>query len=139
MTYLVVDGHSILHAWPDLAQMNRHPRQRVAAREMLLQRLRHYQDMRGEQVVVVFDGTQAKTSELREPSGLQIFYADKGSTADTIIERLVTQYAAQHRMQAATGDGMIRDVVDAAGGVWMSPQSLLHLVEEAEKNMRRLL
>jgi uncharacterized protein len=139
MTYLVVDGHSILHAWPDLAQMNRNPKQRIAAREKLLQRLRHYQDMRGEQVVVVFDGTQSKLNEERQLGGLQIFYADKGSTADKIIERLVTKYAAQHRMQAATADGMIRDVVDAAGGVWMSPQMLLHLVVESESQMRDLM
>lgn len=137
MTYLVVDGHSILHAWPDLAKMNRTRGLRVAAKESLLQRLRHYQDMRGEQVVVVFDGPQASTSEERQAGGLQIFYADRASTADGIIERLVVKYAEKHRMQVATADGMIRNTVDAAGAIWLSPQTLLHLVEESEAEMRR--
>lgn len=135
--YLIVDGHSILHAWPELRPLNLNPAKRQMAKDRLLQRLRHYQDMSGERVIVVFDGTTSRITEEREPQGLQIFYADMGTTADTIIERLVAQHAKQHDIRAATNDGMIRETVDAFGGSWMSPETLLTLVDQAEGDMRK--
>ncbi len=137
LKYLLVDGHSIIHAWPDLLVLHRQPSRRHLAREQLLHRLRNYQDMTGERVVVVFDGTQGRITEEREKDGLQIFYADAGTTADTIIERLVAQHAKTHPMRAATADGMIRETVDAFGGSWISPETLLTLVARAEDDMRR--
>ncbi len=135
--YLIVDGHSILHAWPELAVLNRQPAKRQMAKERLLRRLRHYQDMSGERVVVVFDGTTSRITEEREPEGLQVFYADAGTTADTIIERLVARYAKRYDIRAATGDGMIRETVDAFGGSWLSAEMLLVVVEQAEGEMRK--
>ena len=136
--YLLIDGHSIIHAWPELrAQHSRGGQQRHTARDLLLQRMRHYQDMTGEQVIVVFDGTQARTTEEREQDGLQIFYADKGRTADSIIERLVAKYGKEHDMRAATADGMIRETVSAFGGNWISPETLRTLCAAAETDMRR--
>jgi predicted RNA-binding protein with PIN domain len=135
--YLLIDGHSIIHAWPELRAQHLRGPQRHAARDMLLQRMRHYQDMTGEQVIVVFDGTQSRTTEEREPEGLQIFYADAGTTADTIIERLVAKYGKEHDMRAATADGMVRETVNAFGGDWISPETLRTLCDAAEAEMRR--
>lgn len=137
MRFLLVDGHSIIHAWDELRALNRQPARRHSARELLLQRLRHYQDMTDERVIVVFDGTQARITEEREPQGLQIFYADPGTTADTIIERLVAKYAKEHDLRAATADGMIRETVSAFGAHWISPDSLRTLCDAAEGDMRR--
>jgi uncharacterized protein len=136
MNYLLVDGHSILHAWPELAKMNRNPAQRLAAKEQLLQRLRYLQDHSGKQVVVVFDGAQAQASEEREPSGLQIFYAAKTGNADAILERLVARYAQQYPMEVATADQMICLVAEGSGAQAMSPQLLLAAVEAAEAAIR---
>ena len=137
--YLLIDGHSIIHAWPELRLLHLQAARRHLAREQLLQRMRHYQDMSGERVIVVFDGTQSRTSEDRETSGLQIFYAEAGKTADSIIERLVAKYAGQHPMRAATADGMIRETVSAFGGTWISPETLRTICDEAEGEMRRLI
>ncbi len=135
--FLLIDGHSVIHAWPELRALNQQAARRHTARDLLLQRMRHYQDMTGERVIVVFDGTQSRSSEEREPGGLQIFYADAGTTADTIIERLVARYAAQFPMRAATADGMIRETVSAFGGHWISPETLRTICDEAEGEMRR--
>lgn len=137
MRFLLIDGHSIIHAWDDLRALHRQPAKRHVARELLLQRMRHYQDMTEERVIVVFDGPMARTTEEREPGGLQIFYADAGTTADTIIERLVAKYATEHQMTAATADGMIRETVSAFGANWISPESLRRLCDDAEGEMRR--
>jgi predicted RNA-binding protein with PIN domain len=53
--YLLVDGHSIIFAWPDLRTL--HQRRTALAREALIKQLRDYQDWSGTRVVVVFDET----------------------------------------------------------------------------------
>lgn len=137
LRYLLVDGHSIINAWPELRALHRQAARRHTARDLLLQRMRHYQDMTGERVIVVFDGPQASLTEEREPEGLQIFYADAGTTADTIIERLVGKYAQTHALRAATADGMIRETVTAFGAHWLSPEFLRLMCDDAEGEMRR--
>ncbi len=135
--YLLVDGHSIINAWPELRVLHRQAARRHTARDLLLQRMRHYQDMTGERVIVVFDGPQPRTTEEREPEGLQIFYADAGTTADTIIERLVAKYAKEHTLTAATADGMIRETVTAFDAYWVNPDALKRMCDDAEGEMRR--
>lgn len=139
MRFLLVDGHSIIHAWDDLRTLHRQPAKRHTARELLLQRMRNYQDLTEERVIVVFDGPQSRTTEEREPGGVQIFYADAGTTADTIIERLVAKYATDHQMTAATADGMIRETISALGAAWISPEMLRHQCETAEGQMRKII
>lgn len=135
-SYLLVDGHNVMHAWPELARHMRSAGKRHLARTELLQRLRHLQDMSGRQVVVVFDGTTAKVTEEREPEGLQIIYADAGHTADDLIEKLVARYAKERSMQVASADGMIRETITAFGAGWLSPDMLKSLCDDAERDMR---
>jgi len=56
--YLIVDGHSIIFAWPELRKL--HARRSSLAREALIKQLRDYQDWTGVSVVVVFDGKGKK-------------------------------------------------------------------------------
>ena len=60
LTYLLVDGHSVIHAWPELKREHRIASRRHLARTELLKRLRNLQDMSGMQVVVVFDGADRR-------------------------------------------------------------------------------
>lgn len=138
-SYLIVDGHSVIHAWPELLKLHRATPRRHLAREELLRRMRHLQDMSGDRVVVVFDGAGSGVSEEREKEGIQVFYADAATTADTVIERLAARHAASHRIRVVSADGMVRDSVMASGADWMSPDSLSDLCERAEAEMRRRL
>jgi uncharacterized protein len=139
LTYLIVDGHSVIHAWPDLLRLHRISSKRQMARLGLLKRLRFLQDMTGERVVVVFDGTGARTSEEREDEGLQIFYADAKATADTVVERLAVRYATQHPLTVVSADGMVRDSVLASGAEWMSPEALEQRCQMAEKQCKDVM
>lgn len=136
LSYLLVDGHSVLHAWPELRKHQAVASRRHLARTELLKRLRHYQDMSGAQVVVVFDGTQAQMTEEREKGGLQIIYADSGNSADHILEKLAAKYAKQHPMRVVSADGMVGETVMAFGADWMSPDMLKSFCDDAEKDMR---
>ncbi len=52
--YLIVDGHSVIFAWPELRALHR--RRTSLARDALVKKLRDYQDWTGVRVAVVFDG-----------------------------------------------------------------------------------
>ena len=139
MTYLLVDGHNVIYAWPELLREHRVASRRHLARTELLQRLRNLQDMSGMQVVVVFDGARQGTNEEREPQGLQIIYADPGTTADTLIERLVAKYSKDRTMRVASADGMVRETILSLGAEWLSPEILRSLCDGAEASMRSRL
>jgi len=129
LRYLIVDGHCIIFAWPELRRL--HQRRSSLAREALIKRLRNYQDRTDVQVVIVFDGKGATVSATSNPEDVQIFYSRSGQTADAIIERLATKYADRFDLTVATSDSMERQTVHASGAECISPEALRRLVEEA--------
>lgn len=135
-SFLLVDGHSVLHAWPELRRHQIVASKRHVARADLLKRLRHLQDMKGGQVVVVFDGTQAQMTEEREDGGLQIIYAASGNSADHILEKIAAKYATLHPVRVVSADTMVGETVMAFGADWLSPEMLKSMCDDAEKDMR---
>lgn len=137
MRYLLVDGHSVIFAWPELRRL--HGRRTALAREELVKRLTEYQDASGVRVVAVFDGKGDATNEESAPGGIQVFYSAGAKTADSIIERLVAKYASEHEMTVATGDHMEQQTVISFGAAAISPENLrAHLGEAADDLARRL-
>lgn len=126
--YLIVDGHSVIFAWPELRAL--HERRSSLAREALIKRLRNYQDWTGVPVVVVFDGSGSAITELSDPGEIQIFYSRDGQTADSVIERLAAKYAVNFDLIVATSDYMERQTVMASGAESISTETLRELLEE---------
>lgn len=129
MDYLIVDGHSVIFAWPELHEL--HQRRTSLAREALAKRLRDYQDWTGVRTVVVFDGKGSKVSETSEPGEIQIFYSRAGQTADAVIERLVSNYASHFRVTVATNDYQEEMTASAFGADCISADGLRGLLAEA--------
>ena len=127
--YLLVDGHSIIFAWPELRKLQAH--RSALAREALLKQLRNYQDWTGVRVVVVFDGKGKKIDASSEPGEVQIFYSRTGQSADAIIERLASKYAKQFKLMVATSDSLEAETVQACGAEWISPEGLRDLLSRA--------
>jgi predicted RNA-binding protein with PIN domain len=127
--YLIVDGHSILFAWPELRKL--HARRSSLAREALLKQLRNYQDWTGVHVVVVFDGKGKKVDAASDPAEVQVFYSRSGQSADAIIERLASKYAKRFELRVATADLMEAETVQACGAEWISPDGLHGLLMSA--------
>jgi len=133
--YLIVDGHSVIFASPELRKL--HQRRSALAREALIKRLRNYQDYTGSKVVVVFDGTGRRVSEISEPRDIQIFYSRRGQTADAIIERLAKKYGERFDLTIVTSDRLERQTVMAYGAACISPKIMDQLLEEAQAAPRR--
>jgi uncharacterized protein len=124
--YLIVDGHSVIFAWPELRKLL--ARRSSLAREGLIKRLRDYQDWTGVHVVVVFDGKGRKIEATNDPADVQVFYSRTGQTADAIIERLASKYAKRFELFVATSDSMEGETVEACGAEWISPEALRGLL-----------
>ncbi len=127
--YLIVDGHSVIFAWPELRKLQ--TRRSSLAREALLKQLRDYQDWTGVRVVVVFDGKGTKVEATSEPEDVKVFYSRSGQSADAIIERLASKYANQFELTVATSDSMEAETVLACGAEWISTEALRGLLASA--------
>ena len=127
--YLIIDGHSVIFAWPELRRL--HARRSSLAREALLKQLRNYQDWTGVHVVIVFDGKGKEIDASSEPGDVQIFYSRTGQTADAVIERLASKYAKRFELMVATSDSLEAETVQACGAEWISPEALRGLLSTA--------
>jgi len=124
--YLIVDGHSIIFAWPELRKLQ--ARRSSLAREALTKRLRDYQDWTGVHVVVVFDGKGKRIEATSDPADVQVFYSRTGQTADAIVERLASKYAKRFELMVATSDSLEAETVQACGAEWISAEGLRSLL-----------
>jgi predicted RNA-binding protein with PIN domain len=135
MRYLIVDGHSVIFAWPELRRL--HTRRTALARDELVKILTEYQDASGVRVVAVFDGKGLKPNEDGAPGGIQVFYSATGQTADSIVERLVAKYGGQHEITVATSDFMEQQTVTSFGALVVSAEGLRDWLEEARRDLTR--
>lgn len=132
---LIVDGHSMIFAWPDLLAL--HHKRMALAREELIKRLTEYQDTTDVHVVAVFDGQGVKSAAAEEPTTIQVFYSGSGSTADDVVERLAAKYAAQVDLTVATSDLLEQQTVSAFGAHTVSADGLMALLAGARANFER--
>jgi predicted RNA-binding protein with PIN domain len=129
-SFLIVDGHSIIFAWPELAALHR--RNTATARDDLVKILREYQDFSGVNVVVVFDGKGERINEVSEPGGIQIFYSNAGRTADDVVERLVAKYGTKHHITVATADLLEQQTVISFGAQCIGSEGLRRRIADAK-------
>jgi uncharacterized protein len=133
--FLIVDGHSVIFAWPDLRAL--HDQKTASARERLIKILTEYQDYTGINVVLVFDGRGPVISQEMEPGGIQVFYSNSGHTADDIIERLVAKYGHSYSITVATSDLLEQQTAIAFGGNCVSADGLRRLIDDARRSFAR--
>jgi predicted RNA-binding protein with PIN domain len=126
--YLIVDGHSVIFAWPELREL--HERRTSLARDALVRKLRDYQDWTGVRVVVVFDGKGTAVDASADPGEIQIFYSRAGQTADAIVERLASKYGEQFHLLVATSDYLEQETVAACGAEYISAEGLRGLLDK---------
>jgi predicted RNA-binding protein with PIN domain len=125
---ILVDGYSLLHAWPDLARGK--ARYSSAARAELIQQLRQYGDAIGTPVTVVFDGKgpPEASSEPGSTPAMEIIYSKSGKTADDIIERAAALLVKYGEVLVVSNDFAERDTVASVGGSVCSCEHFIHSI-----------
>jgi len=127
--YLVVDGHSVIFAWPDLRRL--HDENRAAARKALSDRLQHLHDTSSWRITLVLDGKLGTVVPIskRKPTDMVISYATADQTADSIIERLVGASGVASQILVVTADEAEKLTVESLGAATASPDWLRKEIE----------
>ena len=134
--HLLVDGYSVIYAWPRLRMVLR--RSLEGARDQLVAALTPIQDATGIRVTVVFDSRHGACASAGEvPAGLDVLFTRKGMTADACIERLVAQAASPERFLVATNDHAEATLVRSLGGRAISAEELAEWLESETGALRR--
>jgi len=128
MRYLVVDGHSVIFAWPDLRAL--HDRNRSAARKELADILQQLHDTTAWRVTLVLDGKMGTAIPVaRKRTDMVISYATADQTADSLIERLVGASGVAKDILVVTADEAEKLTVEALGANTASPDWLREELE----------
>jgi predicted RNA-binding protein with PIN domain len=122
--YLVIDGHSVIFAWPDLRKL--HDQNRAMARKALIDRLQHLHDTTDWRVTLVLDGKLGTSlpAGVRKPTDMVVSYATADQTADSIIERLVATSGVAKDILVITADEAEKLTVESLGAATASPSWL---------------
>jgi predicted RNA-binding protein with PIN domain len=136
---ILVDGYSLLHAWPQLARGQ--PWHGPAARDALIRVLARYQDATGTPVTVVFDGPRSgrRVSTPEDPQPVEVLFSGAGRKADDLIERAVHRFQPYGEVLVITDDLAERDLVIGMGGSAWSCTTFIAEIENALDELRRTL
>ena len=137
---ILVDGYSLLHAWPELARGK--ARYSAAARSELIHVVRQYGDAIGTPVTVVFDGAQPTpqlAAEVPSTPEMEIIYSKAGQTADDIIERVTARLVAYGEVLVVSNDIAERDTVVSLGGNCCSCDHFIRTIESTLNEFQRAL
>jgi len=130
--YLLVDGHSIIHAWPELRSLHaHHPGQ---ARAELIRQMSDLHDSGRWRVTLVFDGRSGGKEETPKDS-LAVLYAPANQTADSVIEKIVQAHAGKGEIGVVTADHAEITAVESFGAFGFSPDWLRDELRVAGQEM----
>ena len=133
--YLFIDGYNIINQWSYYRDVAKNIEN---SRNKLIEMLVEYQAYRGIKVIVVFDAHMVKGSlEKKETvSGVEIVYTKEYETADSYIEKQLDKIGRYERVQVATSDGSIQQIVLARGGTRISAKEMIAEIEKTKMDIR---
>jgi predicted RNA-binding protein with PIN domain len=128
---VLVDGYSLLHAWPELAPGRE--RHSAAAREALVEKLTQYRDTTGTPITLFFDGSLPRGAgpKLHSTAEMEVLFSTSGQTADDLIERAAARFQSYGEVLVVTDDVAERETVIAFGASAASCDNFVRMVESA--------
>lgn len=136
---IFVDGHSVVHAWPELHAVHRRNAQR--AQGELISLLTRFQDSIRVPVTLVFDGGRRRKPSAHPgtPSGVELLYSEPGETADAVIERFVAGLPRGAKALVVTNDRVEQMTVESFGAETMSAENFADWIEREQRQFGRRL
>lgn len=135
--YLLVDGYNIIHAWPELDELQK--TNFDGARGRLLDIMQHYQSLIHSELIVVFDAYKVKghQEEFVDLNNIHVVYTKEAETADHYIEKFAHENGRKRNVTVATSDGVEQVIIRGQGCILMSARELLEDVEKREEELRK--
>ena len=127
---ILVDGYSLLHAWPELARGS--ARHSAMARDALIASLGEYQAALGTPITVFFDGQSGGSgprTQKTDPKAVAVLYSKAGQTADDLIERAAYRFRDYGEVLVVTDDHAERDTVQGFGALASSCATFIAQIE----------
>ena len=131
---LIVDGYNVINAWEDLKKLSEENLE--YAREKLNYVISEYAQFKGYKTIIVYDAYKVKDSVTRyeKIKNLEIVFTKEKETADTYIERYITELGPKKFLDitVATDDIAEQKVVSGKGGNRISTRQLYIEVNNAQ-------
>jgi predicted RNA-binding protein with PIN domain len=102
---VIVDGYNVIKQDPDLSRLERLGLE--TARQALLARLRSHPFLRGDEIIVVFDGAGQRAT-MEEIGGVRVVFSEANETADEMILRLADAAPADAPVLVLSDDLEVR-------------------------------
>ena len=133
--YLFIDGYNVINQWQYYRDLSGNIEN---ARNKLIELLVEYQAYKGLKVVLVFDAHLVKGSQEKKEfvSGVEVVYTKEHETADSYIEKQLDKIGRYERVQVATSDRAIQQIVLARGGTRLTARELIMELEDTKKDIR---
>ncbi len=134
--YLLVDGYNILFAWFDLN--NASTEDLDIARNYLITRLSNYKEMRGCEIIIVFDAYKVKggRGSYERIGNVDVVYTKEAETADSYIERTAKDKSRQnYAVKVATSDRLEQIIIFGSGAFRISAEEFLKDILLAEAKL----
>lgn len=133
---LFVDGYNVIYAWDELAAISEESF--PDARERLSDILSNYQGLKGNEVILVFDGHLVKggTGSVETVGNIKVVFTREGETADGYIERMVGAAPPGYHIRVATSDALEQIMIMGRGAERVSSKELLAEIKSLERKMR---
>jgi predicted RNA-binding protein with PIN domain len=134
---ILIDGYSLLHAWPELAEGR--ARHSAEAREELVRLLTQYRDATGIPITIFFDGAGGKTSACPISSNrdVEVLYSRGSQTADDLIERAAHRFKTYGEVLVVTDDLTERDLIRGMDGMTSSCANFIRDLDGALGTLTR--
>ena len=131
--YLIIDGYNIISSWPLLIELKKDNLE--LARDKLIEMLQNYQGVQGIHIIIVFDAhlSGAKMRTVSNQGKVQVFYTKTGETADTLIERMVSEIPPRSIIRVATNDWSEQRIILGKGALRMTSRELLSRLTDAKE------
>jgi len=131
---VLVDGYNVIHSSSKLKRLLEGSK--YQAQERLVNLVSNYCSLEGIRGYVVFDAYKGPFLEREEKinSKLKVILTGKGKTADSYIERFVSQNKVYYDyIYVVTSDYSQRRTVDDKKVLFLSPQNFLKEIEACQK------
>ena len=135
-TLYIVDGYNVLHAMFRGAEKE----EIFARRDWLADRLASFAALRGARIVLVFDGSGARSTS-REPikgAPVEVVFAGGRFIADTLIARRIAEQPADVEVVVVSADQEVQRTASRAGVRRMTPPELAAELSDDDTNGQAL-
>lgn len=135
---LVVDGYNVINAWSHLSEVAK--QDLPSSREMLEDMIEEYIEYFSMEGYIVYDAYNVRAKEREEQKGrLHIIFTKENETADSYIERFVSQYKNKRHfdLKVVTDDMAEQQLVLGKGATRISTRELELDVQKSRVDIKK--